>query len=745
MTETETDTLADTRVSDLMPETPDLNAERLAKLKELFPDLFTDEGGLNESELKKLVDPSSVNETERYEFRWFGKSDAKRKAFTPTRATLTYDERRSVNPEASENVIIEGENLKVLKLLLRSYREQIKCIYIDPPYNTGKDFVYSDNYTEDRVPYWKQTGVMDDHGVKMDTNADTDGRFHSNWMNMMFSRLLVARQLLKPDGVIFISIDDNEVHNLRRLCNEVFGAENFIGTIVWKGATDNNPTRIAIEHEYIFCYAKQFDSVSGVWKNKVAGAKVTMLAEYERLFKQHKKQKALIQADFRRFVRANAKALTPLTHYDRVDEDGVYTGSRKVHNPKPGGYKYDVIHPVTKRVCIPPVNGYRHPKDSMNELIDKGKILFGEDETQIIQIKEYLEDYEEKLSSVINLDSRTGSNELTALFGGSKIFTNPKPVLLLKEVFSYCLDSTDMVLDFFGGSGATGQAVMELNEEDGGDRKFILVQLPELTDANSEAYKAGYHRISDITIERNRRVVDRIVEEKRAKHPNLFDEGGHARVGERVEGDGNANVSERAGGDGGNANVSERAGGDGENTLPDGRVSAGASAEASAGAEAGAETGPSARGSAGAGALKGLGFKVFRLEKSYFPRTEWSPDPAASETENVASLKQYIAEKESQLHIDFDRSKLLTEISLKEGFKLNYTALPYVAISTNNVLHVSDGDKEALVCLDDSIAPETVEHFKQAKDMKFVCLERALDTTKKWNLANALGEKFKAF
>ncbi len=660
-------------IKDLMPETPDLNAERLAKLKELFPDLFTDEGNLNETELKKLVDPTSVNETERYEFRWFGKSNAKRKAFTPTRATLNYDAARSVNADASENLIIEGENLKVLKLLLCSYREQIKCIYIDPPYNTGKDFVYSDNYSEDRLPYWKQTGVIDEYGVKIDTNADTDGRYHSNWMNMMFSRLLVARQLLRKDGVIFISIDDNEVHNLRRICNEVFGEENWIGTLVWKGATDNNPTRIAREHEYLFCYAKQIDGVDAVWKNKSADSKVTMLNEYERLVKQHKRQRDLVQPDFRRFIKTNAEILSPLTHYDRIDEDGIYTGSRKVHNPKPGGYKYDVTHPITKKVCVPPANGYRYPEERMKELIDKGKILFGEDETQIIQIKEYLKDYEEKLSSVIHLDSRAGSNEFTALFGEGKMFTNPKPAVLLKQIFAYYLNSTDTVLDFFAGSGSTGQAVMELNEADGGNRKFILVQLPERTDEKSEAYKAGYKLISDITIERNKRVVNRIIEEKRAAHPNLFENG------------------------------------------------------------------------AKQDALKGLGFKVFQLESSYFPRTEWSPDANLSEAEKVQSLKQYIAEKESQLHIDFDRTKLLIELLLKEGFKLNYTTKPYEAVTTNEVLRVSDADKEALICLDDSIAPETVEHFKRAKDLKFICLERALDTTKKWNLANNLGEKFRAF
>jgi len=245
-------------VKSLIPQTPDLNAERLAKLKELFPDLFTDEGNLNEVELKKLVDPKSVNETERYEFRWFGKSNAKRKAFTPTTATLNYDAARSVNPDASENLIIEGENLKVLKLLLCSYREQIKCIYIDPPYNTGKDFVYSDNYTEDRLPYWKQTNVVDEYGVKIDTNADTDGRYHSNWMNMMFSRLLVARQLLRKDGIIFISIGNEEVHNLRRLSNEVFGEENFFAILTRRAmhTVRNSSKDFNINTDYILVYGK---------------------------------------------------------------------------------------------------------------------------------------------------------------------------------------------------------------------------------------------------------------------------------------------------------------------------------------------------------------------------------------------------------------------------------------------------------------------------------------------------------
>ena len=247
-------------INDLMPLSNDWNKERLTQLKNLFPDLFSNEGKLNIDELKKVIDPASVSETERYEFRWFGKSAAKRNAFTPSNATLMLDESKSVNPTESENLIIEGENLEVLKLLSTSYRDQIKCIYIDPPYNTGKDFVYSDNFTEDKKPYWEQTGVTE-NGVKVDTNVDTDGRYHSNWLNMMYSRLLIARALLKPDGVIFISIDDNEVHHLRKLCDEVFGEDNFVSDIIWhsKYTTSNDAKYVSRQHEHILLYAKQLD------------------------------------------------------------------------------------------------------------------------------------------------------------------------------------------------------------------------------------------------------------------------------------------------------------------------------------------------------------------------------------------------------------------------------------------------------------------------------------------------------
>ena len=245
-------------INQYMPLSHDWNSERLETLKTIFPDLFTSEGKLNADELKKLIDPQSISETERYEFRWFGKSQAKRNAFTPSNATLIYDEKRSVNPDKAENLIIEGENLEVLKLLSGAYREKVKCIYIDPPYNTGKDFVYSDNFTQDKKVYWEDAEITE-NGVKVDTNTEADGRYHSNWLNMMYSRLLVARQLLQEDGVIFASIDDNEIHHLRKLFDEVFGETNFVAQIIWKKRVSpaNDAQWFSSDHEYILIYAKQ--------------------------------------------------------------------------------------------------------------------------------------------------------------------------------------------------------------------------------------------------------------------------------------------------------------------------------------------------------------------------------------------------------------------------------------------------------------------------------------------------------
>jgi adenine-specific DNA-methyltransferase len=640
-------------INDFMPNSNDWNSERLQTLKQLCPDWFTNEGNLNIDEIKKAVNPELVNETERYEFRWFGKSQAKRNAFTPSNATLVFDEDRSVNPDNSENLIIEGENLEVLKLLSGSYRGEIKCIYIDPPYNTGKDFVYSDNFTQDKKAYWEDAEYIED-GVKIDTNSETDGRYHSNWLNMMYSRLLIARQLLKEDGVIFISIDDNEVHHLRKLCDEVFTEECYLACFPWKKRTAKSdvPSGISQDYEWVICYAKS-EFYAGL--------------EIERKYYQ--------TDDY-----PNDKwRLSDLT-------------TQKIEADRPNS-AFDLIDPKTKKVF--PYNPNRLwgiTVDTFPEYYEKGKIVFPDDysflnisipayrvfesEDKAKALKKYgSEDAIKSASTFLPKEvgmSEDGNKEIISLFN-SKIFSFPKPTSFIMHFLKLINDKNAIILDFFGGSGSTGHSIFNINQDDNGNRKFILVQIPEATDEKSEAYKAGYKKISDITIERNKRVVENIIKEKESKQPDLFTD-------DKKE-----------------------------------------------------------------DALQGLGFKVFKLQKSNFPRVDFAPDSEKSEEENIELLKTYIANKELQLVNAFNKPELLTEILLKNGYNLNYKLSLQTQFASNEVQLASDSEKETLICLDVVINPETVDYFKTNTYKKFICLERALDTTKKYNLKHYLGDKFNAF
>lgn len=649
-------------INDLMPLSKDWNKERLTQLKNLFPDLFTNEGKLNIEELKKVVDPASVSETERYEFRWFGKSAAKRNAYTPSNATLMYDDVRSVNPNESENLIIEGENLEVLKLLSDSYREQIKCIYIDPPYNTGKDFVYSDNYTEDKKPYWEQTGVTE-NGVKIDTNIDSDGRYHSNWLNMMYSRLLLSRTMLKPEGVIFISLDENEIHHLRKLCDEVFGEQNFISCItVVSNPRGRDYGGVAKMHEYIMVYIKSEDS------------EINDLNEPDKVFPFTDSISGYELRELRNRNIAFNSENRPNLYYpfyinpNNQDENGLYEIGLE---PKEGWIE---LYPKESQ-GFKTVWRWGKPKALENININ---IAGKEMEDEGFQI---VEKYRKKTKMARSVwwdkedNTEKGTLLVKSLFDGKKVMDFPKPVEMIQKIIEMGTspDSNDIILDFFGGSGTTAQAVMQQNRIDNGNRKFILVQLPEIPEEKSAAYKAGYRKISDITIERNKRAIAKIIEEKEKQQPDLFTNG-HKDD-----------------------------------------------------------------------ALNGLGFKVFKLVKSNFPRVEWAPDVEKTDEENIASLKKYIADKEAQLVTAFNRNELLTEILLKNGFQLNYKADKKEQFKKNEILLATDGIKETLICLDVTIEADTVEYFKKHTDKKFICLERALDTTKKYNLKHYLGDMFNAF
>lgn len=630
-------------INDYMPLSNDWNKERLETLKKMFPDLFTNEGKLNINELKKVVDPESVSETERYEFRWFGKSAAKRKAFSPSNATLVFDEKRSVNATETDNLIIEGENLEVLKLLSTAYREKVKCIYIDPPYNTGKDFVYSDNYSQDKKAYWEDAGVTEE-GLKIDTNTETDGRYHSNWLNMMYSRLLIARQLMREDGAIFISIDENEVHHLRKLCEEVFGEENFLDCIVWQKtfAPKNDSKYFSSEHEYLLVFLKSKEAFE-----------INLLERGEK---------------------QNAR-------YANHDNDprGEWISTDLLRMEHRDNSVYEIVSPTGKVWKPLPGTSWRHPEKEMLELIAKGEVMFGADGNSKPRRKRFLKDVKQGVvTQTIWKHDEVGHTQdakqsLNKIFDGIPTFDTPKPIGLIQRCIKLASSENDIILDFFSGSGATGHSVLELNKEDDGNRKFVLVQIPEVTDEKSEAYKVGYKKISDITIERNKRVVERIIEEKKIEQPDLFTNG-HK-----------------------------------EN------------------------------------ALKGIGFKVFKLVKSNFPRVEFAPDPEKTTEENIELLKKYIRDKEAQLITAFNRDELVTEILIKNGFTLNYTLVKQEELKKNEIFFATDGEKETLICLDISIDMETVEHFKKHNTQKFICLERALDTTKKWNLKHYLGDKFNAF
>lgn len=663
-------------INDYMPLSNDWNNERLQTLKQLYPDWFTSEGSLNIDEVKKAVNPDSVNETERYEFRWFGKSQAKRNAFTPSNATLVYDEDRSVNPDSSENLIIEGENLEVLKLLSGSYREKVKCIYIDPPYNTGNDFVYNDNFKQDKKGYWEDAEVLE-NGVKIDTNTETDGRYHSNWLNMMYSRLLIARQLLREDGVIFISIDDNEVHNLRKLCDDVFGVENFVGQMVWTGGRKNDSKFISTSHEYIISYSKSLEVQKqkvGQWRIKKKGLK-EIYSTYENLFKKHKADFKQIEIELKEWFKGlpNSNPSKAHKHYSCIDENGIYFPDN-ISWPGGGGPRYEVLHPITNKPVIVPSRGWLYSSpDKMNDMILLKKVHFGENENFVPCLKSYLKDREYQVPfSVFYQDGRASTKRLRNLMGGD-IFDHPKDEKVLKELIEFCTEENDVVLDFFGGSGTTGHAVFDLNDSDEKKRKFILIQIPEITDSKSAAFKSGFKKISDITIERNKRVVSQIIKEKVIQQPDLF-------TGETKE-----------------------------------------------------------------KALKGLGFKVFKLQKSNFPRVEFAPDPESSDEDNLKLLKKYITDKESQLVNVFNKEELLTEILLKNNFSLNFKTVIQDQFKKNEIILAVDREKEILVCLDVIIDLDTIEYFKINIDMKFICLERALDTTKKYNLKHYLGNKFNAF
>ena len=396
--------------------------------------------------------------------QWEGKKIYRQ--IVPTPRLLEPVEKYSHGGER-HNMLIEGDNLQVLASLKPRYAGQVDVIYIDPPYNLGKDdFRYSDKRFHDPD--------ADDSDAVYVNNED--GGRHTKWLNFIAPRLYMLWQLLHDDhGVIFISINDVELFRLGMLLNEIFGEDNWLGTIVWRGTTDNNPTRIAIEHEYVLCYAKSKDKLASRWTNPDNDVKQMMLGAFDRL-KAASASLTELQEQFQQFAANSKQALGDLYRYRRVDKVGPYAARRNMDNPGKPGHKYDVIHPITKKPCTMPFWGWRFTEATMKELIADDRIIFGTTEKKIPELKVYLRDVEFPLRSVVTIDARKGSNDLDRLFGTRDVFKNPKPVELLETLLGYSTRKDSTILDGFAGSGTTGEAVMKLNAADGGKRRFILIE-----------------------------------------------------------------------------------------------------------------------------------------------------------------------------------------------------------------------------------------------------------------------------
>lgn len=464
-------------------ESPDLVQGNVEKIAALFPNCVTEgpdgHGGLKKAidfnKLRQMLSGDVLEGDEAYEFTWVGKKAAMVEANKPTRQTLRPCPEESKNWDTTENLYIEGDNLQVLKLLQESYLGKVKMIYIDPPYNTGHDFIYNDHFEMDRDEYEQQTSMFDEDGNRNFTeNTDSNPRFHSDWCSMMYSRLMLARNLLAEDGIMFISIGEEEIESLYSICDEVFGKSRHIGTFIWKRrqmVDSRSKSGVSEDHEYMLCFAKESCQ-------RIRGANTDM-SKYAN-------------------PDNDARGL-----WMSADMTGLATASQRPN------LHYNIVNPETGIEYECPPLGWRYDRKRMNELIRNKEIIWPTGKEGRPRRKKFVKDLQNQytgFSTVLQTVFNTqGTRELKMLFDGEDFFDFPKPTDLLKMMIQQGTDSDSLVLDFFSGSATTAHAVMQLNAEDGGHRKFIMVQLPEACDEKSEAYKAGYKTICDIGKERIRR------------------------------------------------------------------------------------------------------------------------------------------------------------------------------------------------------------------------------------------------
>jgi len=505
----------------------DLKAGNIAKLKTLFPELIT-EGpngvAINQDVLRQLIGEATVTDTEeKYGLNWHGKRAARQLALTPSTGTLLPCPDESMYWDTTQNLMIEGDNLEVLKLLQKSYASKVKLIYIDPPYNTGKDFVYPDNFQDNIQNYQKLMGWRDKTGEKISSlakNSEASGRFHTDWLNMLYPRLKLARNLLRDDGVILVSIDDAEFPNLRQVLDEIFGEENFLATLVWDRNRKNDAKYFSVGHEYMAVYVKNEASLSAnqiIFRGEKDGVE-EVKAEFDRLKKLHGENWENVRTGLLEFYKLipDDDPKAPLKRFTKVDEKGPFRDDGNINWPGGDGPTYEVLHPQTGLPCKLPVSGWRYPNsERLWEEVAKGRVVFGSDESTVPRIRTNLfENTDQVMVSVHYSYAQTSANEFNALFDGKRVFDNPKPVNDLRRLIGYLTESDDLICDFFSGSGTTGHAVLAQNALDGGSRRHILVQLPEPLDIENKDQRIAAEfcsqigkprTIAEITKERLRR------------------------------------------------------------------------------------------------------------------------------------------------------------------------------------------------------------------------------------------------
>jgi len=596
-------------------ESLNISEEKIAELKKVIPEVFTEEK-IDFEKLERTLGKEIDGKDEKYSFNWAGRKETFKNIQTTAKGTLKPVEKESVNFDKTENLFIEGDNLEVLKLLQKAYFNKIKMIYIDPPYNTGKDFVYKDNFKNSIQSYLEQTGQLNGDGVKLTTNPETNGRFHSDWISMIYPRLFVARNLLKEDGVIFVSIDDNEVTNLRKVMDEVFGEENFVACVVWKRkrGRDNSAKWFSKSHEYLLIYSKNKEQFN-----------TSFLDLDETTKKAYKNPDNDSRGDYR-MLAVWARGTQGGCKYSFTTKEGTEFASRLWLMSKENLKKLD----KENKLIIRGNNIYR--KLFIYE--NKGKIP---------------ETIWDNVSNAAN-----ASDEIKRLFG-KIVFDTPKPIPYIQECLKIATSSNDIILDFFAGSGTTAHSVLDLNKEDNGNRKFILVQIPEKTDKKSEAYKQGYKTISEIGKERIRRVIKQIEKEQKekSKQKKLTEE-------KKVNLD--------------------------------------------------------------------LGFKVFKLDKSNYKIWE------KYEGKDAKELKKQLELFKTPLISGYKNEDVIYECMIKEGYSLN-SKIEKTEIKSNNIYKVIDGDLFFYISLDSEIKNKTINELKLKKENIFICLDEALNDSKKKNLS----------